>query len=271
MRTLLILGLAACTGAGTASPPTPNHPAAGAPLVLELIRRPAVGTRWHSLETYDTQTVENGTARGKRHMLLETDVVVREQTTDHEDLDVDVIRHEVEINGRAVPGLQPVHAKLAVTRSKGTCTVTRDGTTLDAEEMSALTSVFDCNLPSDGEQDDNALYNTRTPHRIGERWSMNQGMLKSMLGRFDAAEVVKADATVERAPAVDGVEGVSLSSGFELKLSNGATQIDAIATTKTFLPDDPKLPILRHEHVMETKAGAATGTYKTSRTRTLVR
>jgi hypothetical protein len=270
MRTLLILGLAACSGAGTASTAAPKHPAE-APLVLELLRRPVAGTHWHSVESYDTETVENGASRGKRHMLLETDVVVREQVADHEALEVEVIRHEVAINDRPVPGVQAPHAKLTVLRGKGSCTVTRDGTQLTAEEMSALTTVFDCNLPAEGEQDDNALYNTRTPHRIGERWAMNQDMLKSMLGRFDAAEVVKADATVERVPAVDGIEGVSLDSGFELKLSNGATTIEAVATTKTFLPDDPRLPILRHEHVMETKAGAATGIYKTSRTRTLVR
>lgn len=271
MRTLLILGLAACAAGGTAAKPAPKQPAADAPLVLELLRRPAVGTRWHALESYDTQTVENGVTRGERHMLLEADVAVREQTADHEALDVDVVRHEVTINGRRAPGLQAAHAKLAILRGKGSCTVTRDGTTLTDEEMSALTSVFDCNLPSDGEQDDNALYDTRAPHRIGQRWSMNHDMLKSMLGRFDAAEVVKADATVARAHPLDGIEGVSLESGFELKLTNGGKQIDATATTKTFLPSDPKLPILRHEHVMTTTAGAATGTYKTVRTRSLIR
>lgn len=203
---LLLVVVVACGGSSSSQQPelTAHQPVAKpappAPVVIELVRRPPVGTRWHEVRTYARdQDAAMPPASFAHHYsdLLEADVAIVEQSAEREVEELVVVRHESIVDHRPYPGVQAPGARVRIEHGTKSCRATTQpsGGPLEGDADKRIFShLFDCALQTPTDNDDD-LFVTRTPHRTGETWSMPRATIAKMLGASDAA-IVRADVTL---------------------------------------------------------------------------
>lgn len=264
MRTCALIALAVLAGfaACGSSPPRPTEPPRpqedvqpNRPVLLELVRRPPVGTSWHEVDDYETdaQLARHHT----RHQLLEADVTVVAQTAEQETLDLAITKHESTRDGADELGLFAAGTKLHVLRQPGACKVTfADGAPISRDQYMRFTDAFDCNLPASSLEGDDVLFAVGEPHGIGTSWQMAAKPLADVMGGVAEHAIV----TLTRVDRVQGRRAYIVDAGLTVR--------GAEVTFQYAVPVDADLPVLRAQSIMKITRDGAVGTYTTTRTRT---
>jgi hypothetical protein len=235
----LVVGFAACGGprpSTPAQPPRAERRQAPPAVVLELVRRPPVGTRWHEVRTYardQDAAMSPAIFAHHYHDVIEADVTVVEQTTEREVVELVVRRHESVVDGRAYPGVQAPGARIRIERTARACKATDDrgGPLGFAAATRIFSHLFDCRLQDPTDNDDD-FFATRMAHRVGDAWSLSRPVFTATLHVADADVT---DATV-RLAAADG--------GYALTATYAVPRAGASGTFRKLVPNDPRLPLL---------------------------
>ena len=242
-RLCLLVVLVACGGtAESPKPVTPSvkpAPPPAAPVTIELVRRPPVGTRWHEVRTYSRgQDAAMGPSVFAHHYHdeIEADVTVVEQSPEREVDELVVVRHESIVDNRPYPGVQKPGARIRIDSTMKDCGATDGaGASLDRDERQRIFShLFDCQLQAATDNDDD-FFDTRTPHRVGETWSMSRATIANMLGVSDA-RITRATVTM-----------ASHDKGFLLTATYAVPAMGSSGTFRTVVPANGNLPLLEYD------------------------
>ena len=232
----------ACGGASQQSTEATSHVAAKpappppAPVTLEIVRRPPVGTRWHEIRTYARdQDAPMPPAVFAHHYRdeFEADVAIVEQTAEREVEELVVVRHDSIVDKRAYPGVQKPGARIRIEHTTTGCRATdASSASLDRDERERIFShLFDCPLQAPTDNDDD-FFDTRTPHRVGETWSMSRAMIRKMLEVADV-RITRADVTL-----------AAHDKGFALTATYAVVAMGSSGTFRMVVPANPDLPLL---------------------------